>query len=114
MRYRGQASMATWILHRVTGLGILLFVGTHVVAAFFMNSVGGNIPSAITSWYESKPVQIFVYFCILYHAFNGLRVILEDFFPPLLRYRKELIWIQWLVFVPVFGLPAVLMLMDIF
>jgi succinate dehydrogenase / fumarate reductase cytochrome b subunit len=112
LRYRGQESMLTWILHRLTGLGILLFVSVHVVAAFFLNVVSPQTWRAITDVYESKPIQIFVYFCVLYHALNGLRLILEDFFPPLLRFHREMIWIQWLLFVPIFGLPAVLMLQD--
>jgi succinate dehydrogenase / fumarate reductase cytochrome b subunit len=110
LRYRGNESMLAWALHRITGLGILFFVGTHVIAAFFLNAIGDNISTTITTLYESTPTQIFVYFCVLYHALNGLRVIVEDLWPPLLRYQRELVWFQWLVFLPVFGLPAFLML----
>jgi len=106
LRYRGGIGVLVWILHRITGLGILLFVSIHVVAAFFMNALNDSISTAVTHWYESHPVQVFVYFCVLYHALNGLRVLLEDFYPPLLRYHRELIWLQWAIFVPVFGLPA--------
>jgi succinate dehydrogenase / fumarate reductase cytochrome b subunit len=113
LRYQGKENMLTWVLHRITGLGILLFVSTHVVAAFFLNALNDNISTAITAWYESRSVQVFVYFCVLYHAFNGLRVILEDFCPSLLRYHRELIWLQWAIFLPVFGLPALFMLQDI-
>ena len=110
LRYRGQTNMLTWVLHRLTGLGVLVFVSVHIVAAFFLNALSDNLSSAITRWYESRPVQVVVYFCVLYHAFNGLRVLLEDFYPPLLRYHRELIWLQWAVFVPVFGLPAYFMI----
>jgi succinate dehydrogenase / fumarate reductase cytochrome b subunit len=113
LRYQGKENMLTWVLHRITGLGILLFVSTHVVAAFFLNALNDNISTAITAWYESRSVQVFVYFCVLYHAFNGLRVILEDFYPSLLRYHRELIWLQWAIFLPVFGLPALFMLQGI-
>ena len=113
LRYRGQTNMVTWLLHRATGLGILLFVSLHVIAAFFLNALGDDISNAVTRWYESQPLQVFVYFCLLYHACNGLRVLLEDFYPPLLRYHRELIWLQWAVFVPVFGLPAYFMLQGL-
>jgi succinate dehydrogenase / fumarate reductase cytochrome b subunit len=106
--------MLAWALHRITGLGILFFVGTHVVAAFFLNALGDNISKSVTLWYESTPFQIFIYFCVLYHAFNGLRVVVEDFYPPVLRYRRELLWLQWLIFLPVFGLPAFLMVLSLF
>jgi succinate dehydrogenase / fumarate reductase, cytochrome b subunit len=113
LRYQGQQNMLAWLLHRITGLGLLLFVTAHVVAAFFLNAVGDTVSTAVTSWYESRPVQVCVYFCVLYHACNGLRVLLEDFYPPLLRYHRELIWLQWAVFVPTFGLPAYLMLQQL-
>jgi len=111
-RYKGSTHMLAWALHRITGLGILIFVGTHVIAAFFLNAIGDNISTTITTIYETTPVQIFIYFCVLYHALNGLRVIVEDLWPPLLRFHRELLWFQWLVFLPVFGLPAFLMLMS--
>jgi succinate dehydrogenase / fumarate reductase cytochrome b subunit len=113
LRYKGKQSMLAWVLHRITGLGILIFVGAHVIAAFFLNALGDNISTTITTLYESVPVQIFIYFCVLYHALNGLRLIVEDLWPPLLRYHRELLWLQWLVFVTVFGLPAFLMLSSL-
>ncbi len=114
LRYQGKESMLAWALHRITGLGILFFVGTHIVAAFFLNAIGDNIAQSVTLWYESTPLQIFIYFCVLYHAFNGLRLVVEDFYPPVLRYRRELLWLQWFIFLPVFGLPAFLMVLSLF
>jgi succinate dehydrogenase / fumarate reductase cytochrome b subunit len=113
LSYRGSENTLTWALHRVTGLGILLFVSTHVVAALFLNGLGDAISTSITQWYESAPVQVSVYFCVLYHAFNGLRVLVEDFYPPLLRYHRELIWLQWAVFVPTFAFPAYSMVQSL-
>ena len=114
LRYQGKGSMLAWALHRITGLGILFFVGTHIVAAFFLNAIGDNISKSVTLWYESTPFQIFIYFCVLYHAFNGLRVVIEDFYPPVMRYRRELLWLQWLIFLPVFALPSFLMVLSLF
>jgi succinate dehydrogenase/fumarate reductase cytochrome b subunit len=60
LRYKGKQSMLAWVLHRITGLGILIFVGAHVIAAFFLNALGDNISTTITTLYESVPVQIFI------------------------------------------------------
>jgi succinate dehydrogenase / fumarate reductase cytochrome b subunit len=106
LRYKGKENMLAWALHRITGLGILIFVGIHVIAAFFLNALGDSVSTTITTIYESRPFQIVIYFCVLYHALNGVRVIIEDFWPPLLRYHRELLWFQWLVFLPLFLLPA--------
>lgn len=105
--------MLAWVLHRLTGLGILLFVGAHVIAAFFMLGVGDNVSTQITIWYESTYVQIFVYFCVLYHALNGLRIVVMDLWPSLFRFQKEMVLLQIFIFLPVFGLPAALMVMKI-
>jgi succinate dehydrogenase / fumarate reductase cytochrome b subunit len=106
LRYRGRQGMVSWTLHRLTGLGIVLFVGMHVVAAFFLQQFGDPVATAVTAAYESWPTQLFVYFCVLYHAFNGARLALMDLVPSLLRFQHELVWLQWAVFTPAYLLPA--------
>ena len=110
LRYRGEQGMLNFILHRITGLGILLFVGIHVVVGFFGQQFGDDLSFAINAIYESWAFQLFVYFSVLFHAFNGSRLALMDLFPGLLRYQRELIWLQWLIFIPAYGLPAYMML----
>ena len=98
LRYRGKQGMLTWLLHRITGLGILLFVGTHVIASFFGQEFGSDIAFAVNGIYESWIFQLFVYFSVLFHAINGSRLALMDLFPGLLRYQKELLSLQWIIF----------------
>ena len=102
--------MLNWVLHRITGLGILLFVGTHVVVSFFGQQFGDDMAFAINSVYESWPFQIFVYFSVLFHALNGTRLALMDLFPGLIRFQKELIWLQWMIFIPVYVLPVFILI----
>jgi len=106
LRYRGRQGMVSWTLHRLTGLGIVLFVGMHVVAAFFLQQFGDPVATAVTAAYESWPTQLFVYFCVLYHALNGARLALMDLAPSLLRFQHELVWLQWAIFTPAYLLPA--------
>jgi succinate dehydrogenase / fumarate reductase cytochrome b subunit len=110
LRYRGKQGMLNWILHRITGLGIVFLVGTHVVAAFFLQHIGDNVSARITAIYESRPTQLVVYFCVLFHALNGARVAVMDLFPRLIRYERELTWLQWGIFIPAYGLPAFFLL----
>lgn len=109
LRYRGKQGMLNWLLHRVTGLGIVLFVGTHVTVSFFGQQFGNDLAFDINGIYESWPFQIFVYFSVLFHAFNGARLALMDLFPSLIRFQKELIWLQWIVFLPMYIFPVVVM-----
>jgi succinate dehydrogenase / fumarate reductase cytochrome b subunit len=106
LRYRGKQGMLNWMLHRVTGLGIVLFVGIHVVAGFSGQQFGDDLSFAVNAVYEHWIFQIFVYFCVLFHALNGARVALMDLFPGLIRFQTELIWLQWLIFLPSYGLPV--------
>ena len=112
LRYKGKLGMANWILHRLTGLGILLFVGMHVVAGFLGQQFADDTAFAINAVYETWAFQLFVYFSVLFHAINGMRLALMDLFPGLLRYQHELIWLQWLIFIPAYGLPAFIMLQN--
>ena len=85
--------MTAWLLHRIAGIGIVLFVSMHVFAAFFLYAIPGGtantIANALTDFYESLPVQIFVLFCVLYHGLNGLRIVVLDMWPSLHRYQSR-------------------------
>lgn len=108
--YRGQTGMLNWVLHRITGLGIVLFVGTHVFASFGMQQFGSDAATTVNIVYQSWAFQIFVYFCVLFHAFNGTRLALVDLVPALLRYQRELYWLQWIILVPAYLLPVFFLL----
>jgi succinate dehydrogenase / fumarate reductase cytochrome b subunit len=110
--YRGGGPMLSWILHRVTGVAIVLFVGTHVIASFFMQQLGSDWATAINTVYESIYFQFVVIFIVLFHALNGLRIIILDIWPKLLEYQREATWIEWLIFIPVYGMTAVIMILN--
>jgi succinate dehydrogenase / fumarate reductase, cytochrome b subunit len=110
LRYRRQQGMVNWVLHRLTGLGILLFVGLHVLAGFFGQQLASGAAYAVNRVYESWQFQVFIYCCVLYHVLNGARLAAMDLFPPLVRFHRELTWLQWAVFVPLYGLPAFLII----
>ena len=44
--------MWAWMLHRITGLCIILFVGLHVFASFFMQQFGSDAATSINIVYE--------------------------------------------------------------
>lgn len=116
LAYRGGQPMIAWLLHRISGVGIVLFVSLHVVAAFFLNAVQGttgDVANALTTFYESLPMQVFILFCVLYHATNGLRIVILDMWPALHRFNREAMWVQWALFLPMFLLPAALMVMGV-
>jgi succinate dehydrogenase / fumarate reductase cytochrome b subunit len=106
LRYKGQGPMLTFVLHRIGGLGMAIFVTLHVVASF----VGGDVGVFINDVYENWLFQIFIYFFVLFHVINGLRITILDLWPKLLEYQREAIWIEWAVFLPLFGLAVIVIL----
>jgi len=106
LRYQGKGPMLAWILHRVSGLGIVLFVALHILASFLSQQFGSDLGVFINTIYENWIFQIFIFFCALFHAINGLRIVLLDLWPKLLEYQREAIWLEWFVFLPVFGMAV--------
>ncbi len=109
--YRGGGPMLSWTLHRIGGLAMVLFVGLHIAAGFFMQQFGSNWATVLNTIYESVYFQFFIVFVVYFHALNGLRIIILDIWPKLLEYQREATWLQWLIFIPLYGLTAVIMLM---
>lgn len=116
LAYRGGQPMLTWLLHRITGLGIILFVGMHVIAGFFVyattEGTTSAIANALTTFYETVPVQLGVLFAVLFHALNGLRIVILDMWPGLHRFHREAMWLQWALFLPLWVLPSFLIVMN--
>ena len=117
LSYRGGLPMLAWLLHRITGIGIVVFVSMHVIAGFFVYAVPGGttnaVAAALSDFYESLPMQVFILFCVMFHAFNGLRIVILDMFPNLWKFNREAMWVQWAVFLPMFLIPAALMIMGV-
>lgn len=116
LRYRGREGMLAWAFHRISGVAIWAFVVLHVIDIYL---VGGD-PKAyddILKVYASpigRVGETLLGAALLYHALNGLRIIVMDFWPPLTRYHRVLWYASWIVFVVV-GLPvAVIILKPIF
>ena len=102
--------MLVWVLHRISGIGIALFVGLHILASFSNQLFGWDLADSINTLYMSPYFQIVVFFCALFHAINGLRITILDLWPKLIEHQREAIWVEWAVFIPVFGLSVLVIL----
>ena len=106
LRYKGGGPMLVFVLHRIGGLGMATFVTIHILSSFF----GGDIGQFANKIYENWVFQIFVFFFVLFHAINGLRITILDLFPKLLEHQTQAIWIEWAVFIPVYGISVFVIL----
>lgn len=80
--YRGGWGHLSFLLHRLTGLGILLFLVIHVVDTSTVFFFPALYPDAIAI-YRSVPFmigEIFLVFSVIYHGVNGARIAIFDLF----------------------------------
>jgi len=118
--YKGQSGMWSWLLHRITGLGVLLFLLIHIVDISLLN-FGPKVYNEGIALFGLTIVRLLslaLVGALLYHGFNGVRIILIDFWPKGARYQRIMfatvmvltivcfLPMAYFVMAPVFGLPA--------
>lgn len=110
VKYKGGGPMLAWILHRISGLSIIIFVALHIIASFLTQQMGSDLGISVNIIYQSIYFQLYIIFCALFHGVNGLRIIILDIWPRLIRYQKESTWLEWFVILPLYALTAFIMI----
>ena len=112
LRYRGGPGMLAWAFHRISGVAIWAFILLHVLDIWL---VGANpeLYDEVLGFYASpvgRVMETLLGAALLYHALNGLRIIIIDFWPAMTRYHRQLWIASWVIFVVV-GLPVAAQIM---
>lgn len=100
--YRGGQGMWTWVLHRITGVSVFFFLLVHVLDTALVR-VSPEAYDLVIATYKTPIVNVLevgLVGAVLYHALNGLRVILVDFWVKGPRYQRQMTWAiatVWLV-----------------
>ena len=100
--YKGKTGQWAFVLHRITGFLVFMFILLHVVDISTVNSP--SIYNAIHRLYGNVLLRLFevgLLFGLCYHALNGLRIIMIDFFPDSIKNEKR-------VFIGIFSLSILL------
>jgi succinate dehydrogenase / fumarate reductase, cytochrome b subunit len=106
LRYKGQGPFLTYILHRIGGVGMAIFVTIHIIATF-LGEMDMSVGYLINFIYTNPYFQIFFLFCVLFHVINGMRITILDLFPKLILYHRQAIMIEWCIFIVVYGFAVV-------
>ncbi|WP_102161381.1 succinate dehydrogenase, cytochrome b556 subunit [Zhihengliuella halotolerans] len=100
--YRGREGMWSWVGHRITGVVIFFFLLVHVLDTSLVRVSPGAYDAVIGTY--QNPLMAFgetaLVAAILFHAFNGLRLILVDFWKQGPKFHRQLLWgvlIVWAV-----------------
>lgn len=86
--------MWTWVLHRVTGVALFFFLLVHVLDTALVR-VSPEAYNAVIDTYKTPIVNLLevgLVGAVLFHALNGLRVILVDFWSRGPRYQRQMTW----------------------
>lgn len=92
--YRGDPGMWSWALHRITGVTVFFFLFVHVLDTALVRVSPATYDEALEV-YKTPIVALMemgLVFCVLFHALNGVRVILIDFWSQGPRYQKQMLW----------------------
>ena len=92
--YRGREGMWSWVLHRITGVAIFFFLLVHVLDTALIR-VSPEAYNAVIGTYQTEImglVEVALVGAIVFHAFNGLRIILVYFWAKGARYQRWLFW----------------------
>jgi len=96
--YKWRGGMLSWILHRLSGIGLVLFIVIHIWGMYSI-AKGPKEFNAVIATYNSplfKVLEIFLFAAIMFHAVNGLRIIVLDFASGS-KYPKPLLWATYIV-----------------
>jgi succinate dehydrogenase / fumarate reductase cytochrome b subunit len=92
--YRGDPGMWSWVLHRITGATIFFFLFVHVLDTALVR-VSPQAYNEVVESYKTPIVglmEVGLVAAVLYHALNGVRVILVDFWSQGPRYQRQMLW----------------------
>ncbi|MDJ0312462.1 succinate dehydrogenase, cytochrome b556 subunit [Arthrobacter sp. H35-D1] len=103
--YRGREGMWSWVGHRITGVVIFIFLLVHVLDTSLVR-VSPEAYTAVIGAYKNPIMglgEAALVAAIVFHAFNGLRIIAVDFWKKGPKYQRQMLW-------AVLGLWAVTMI----
>lgn len=98
--YKGSPGQWSWLAHRITGVAVILFLFAHIVDT----AVVGWGPEAyerVISVYHNPVVKLLelgLVAAVLYHAINGTKIMIFDFWPASAQRMKPIAAASTLLF----------------
>jgi len=89
--YKGKSGQWAFISHRITGFLVFMFLLLHIVDVSLVQDK--HLYNEVHAVYGNVVLRVFevsLLFALVFHALNGLRIILIDFFPEAIRSDKAL------------------------
>ncbi len=88
--YKGKSGQWAFVMHRITGFLVFMFLLLHVIDVSLVN-LDTDLYNEVHELYGNVMLRLFevgLLGALLFHAFNGLRIVMIDFFPGAIRSEK--------------------------
>jgi succinate dehydrogenase / fumarate reductase cytochrome b subunit len=99
--YKGSPGQWSWLLHRITGVAVILFLFAHVVDTAVVGW-GPEAYNRVVGVYHNwvvKLLELGLVAAVLYHAINGVKIMVFDFWPASARRMRPIALASTAIFV---------------
>lgn len=90
---------AAWLMHRASGVGVLLFLLLHVAETSLVR-LGPEAYDSVVVFYRQatfRALEILLMGAVLFHAFNGIRITIIDVRADWLRYDRLMLYVVYVL-----------------
>jgi len=92
--YRGREGMWSWVMHRISGVLIFFFLFVHVLDTATVR-ISPEVYDAVIGQYKNPVMglgEAGLVGAVVFHALNGVRIILVDFWSGGTKHQRKLFW----------------------
>lgn len=110
--YRGSPGQWSWLAHRITGVAVVLFLFAHIVDTAVV-AWGPEAYERVVAVYHNwvvKLLELGLVAAVLYHAINGVKIMIFDFWPSSAKRMKPIAAASTLLFL--LGMVPITMIMG--
>ena len=114
--YRGGGSLWSWIFHRASGLAVLGFLFLHILDTSLIGFGEEHYNRFVKIYAQPgfRGLEVLLMGLVIFHAINGLRVIVVDFWTKGARFNSQLNTVVVFVSLALFLPAAYFMLKPLF
>lgn len=106
LKYKKHSGSWAWILHRLTGLGLTFYLFVHIIALTGLTKGEATFNEEMALF--QSPLFLFLEWLlgtlVMFHAINGVRIVLVDFGNGARNHKKILAFVYTLGIIMVLGM----------
>jgi succinate dehydrogenase / fumarate reductase cytochrome b subunit len=90
--YKGGGSLWSWIFHRASGLAVLGFLFLHIIDTSLVGFGAAHYNNFVRIYQKAtfRWLEVLLMGLVIFHALNGLRIIVVDFWTKGAKYHRQL------------------------